>query len=239
MTMLRTPHGYPVSRPTSPAPATVPVRVVLALVLAFAPTTIAPLAVGAQTPAATDLAARVQARYNTIRDFTADFIQRQTSPLLPKPVVERGEVKIKKPGRMRWMYSTGDRNQVISDGTTIYAYFPRDRYVSPTPMPKGEEASTALLVLAGRGNLTRDFTATMPAEQPEDEWRLTLHPRTKEADFETLTLEVDRASLAFRGLVVVDPQGGTSAFRFTNMRENRGLADSEFTFAIPRGVEVR
>jgi outer membrane lipoprotein carrier protein len=227
-----------VPRPASRARAA-PVRVAAALVMAMvAAVTAHPLS-GTQTPAASDLAARVQARYNTIRDFTADFTQRQTSPLLPKPVVERGEVKIKKPGRMRWVYTTGDRNQVISDGTTIYAYFPQDRHVSPTPMPRGDEASTALLFLAGQGNIKRDFTATMPAEQPAGEWRLTLRPRTQEADFETLTLEIDRVSLTFRGLVVVDQQGGTSAFRFTNMRENRGLADSEFAFVVPGGVEVR
>lgn len=192
-----------------------------------------------QVPVASDLAARIQARYNTIRDFTADFTQRQTTPLLPKPVVERGEVKIKKPGRMRWTYATGDRNQVVSDGTMIYAYFPADRYVSPSPVPKADDASTALMFLAGRGNLTRDFAASMAPEQPEGEWRLVLRPRTPEADFETLTLEVDRTTLAFRGLSVVDEQGGTSAFRFTNLRENRGLNDREFEFVIPRGVEVR
>jgi outer membrane lipoprotein carrier protein len=235
MTMLNLP---PVDR--APRPSRVPAaRVAIALVAALAATIGTGRIAGAQAPAAADLAARVQARYDTIRDFTADFTQRQTSPLLPKPVIERGEVKIKKPGRMRWVYATGDRNQVISDGTTIYAYFPQDRHVSPTPMPRGDDASTALLFLAGRGNITRDFTASLPAEQPAGEWRLTLRPRTKEADFETLTLEVDRASLAFRGLVVVDQQGGVSAFRFTSMRENRGLADSEFTFVIPRGVEVR
>jgi outer membrane lipoprotein carrier protein len=190
-------------------------------------------------PAASDLAARVQARYNTIRDFTADFTQRQTSPLLPKPVLERGDVKVKKPGRMRWTYATGDRNQVVSDGVTIYFYFPRDRYVSPSPMPKGDDAPTALLFLAGQGNLTRDFMVSLPANQPADEWHLLLRPRAREADFESLTLEVDRATLAFRGLVTADEQGGTSAFRFTNLRENRGLADHEFAFVIPRGVEVR
>jgi outer membrane lipoprotein carrier protein len=193
----------------------------------------------AQTPTAADLAARVQARYNTIRDFTADFTQRQTSPLLPKPVLERGDVKVKKPGRMRWTYATGDRNQVVSDGTMIYFYFPSDRYVSPSPMPKGDEASTALLFLAGQGNLTRDFEVSLAADQPAGEWRLLLRPRTKDADFESLTLEVDRATLAFRGLVTVDEQGGTSAFRFTNLRENRGLSDREFEFSVPRGVEVR
>jgi outer membrane lipoprotein carrier protein len=224
-----------VARPRCPTSVRGAVAFAVAVLLS------APAAPGAvePQPTATDLAARVQARYNTISDFTADFTQRQTSPLLPKPVVDRGEVKIKKPGRMRWVYATGERHQVISDGTTIYAYFPQDRHVSPTPMPQGDDASTALLFLAGQGNLTRDFTATLPAEQPTGEWRLTLRPRAAEADFETLTLEVDRTSLAFRGLVVVDQEGGTSAFRFTNLRENRGLSNSEFTFVIPRGVEVR
>jgi outer membrane lipoprotein carrier protein len=198
-----------------------------------------PAGAASQAPTASDLAARIQARYNTIRDFTADFTQRQTTPLLPKPVVERGDLKIRKPGRMRWTYATGDRNQVVSDGTMMYAYFPQDRYVSRSPVPKGDEASTALLFLAGQGNLTRDFTATMAAEQPDGEWRLVLRPRTRNADFETLTLEVDRTTLAFRGLSILDDQGGTSAFRFSNLRENRGLNDSEFEFVIPRGVEVR
>lgn len=208
----------------------------LGAILAGGPAVPAPRA---QTPSASDLAARVQARYNTIHDFTADFTQRQTSPLLPRPVTERGDVKVKKPGRMRWTYATGDRNQVVSDGTMIYFYFPRDRYVSPSPMPKDDEASTALLFLAGQGNLTRDFAVSLPADQPSGEWQLQLLPRAKEADFESLTLEVDRATLAFRGLVTVDEQGGTSAFRFTNLRENRGLTEREFEFAIPRGVEVR
>ena len=193
----------------------------------------------AQTPTPSDLAARIQTRYATVRDFTADFAQRETSPLLPKPVLERGTVKVKKPGRMRWTYATGDRNETVSDGTTVHYYFRADRHVTTAPLPADNEASTALLFLTGRGNLSRDFTPTLPADQPAGEWRLELRPRTPQSDFEVLTLEVDRTSLAFRGLIVTDAQGGTSAFRFTAMRENVGLADREFMFTVPRGVEVR
>lgn len=226
------------ARPAAGRPATR--RRGLILPLAIAAALAAALATPqAQVPAAPDLATRIQARYATIRDFTANFSQRETSPLLPKPVVERGTVKVKKPGRMRWTYTTGDRNETVSDGTTLYSYFRADRHVSTSPLPADNEASTALLFLTGRGNLARDFTASLPADQPAGEWRLELRPRTPQSDFETLTLEVDRTSLAFRGLIVVDAQGGSSAFRFTEMRENVGLADREFTFTAPRGVEVR
>jgi len=38
--------------------------------------------------------------------------------------------------------------------------------------------------------------------------------------------------------VTVDAQGGKSSFFFTNLKENVGLADKEFAFRIPRGVDV-
>jgi outer membrane lipoprotein carrier protein len=195
----------------------------------------------AQAPeSAPQLASRIQAHYSTVRDFTADFTLNQTSGLLPQAKTERGTVKIKKPLRMWWNYTTSDKQQFISDGSRLYLYQPRDKVVTVTPLPADEEASTALLFLAGRGNLTRDFKATLPADQPAGEWRLVLEPAgTRKADFRTLTLEVDRQSLQLRGLVVVDEQGGTSKFRFTNMRENRGLTDQEFAFTIPKGVAIR
>src|SRR5690606_23692990 len=187
-----------------------------------------PAPLSAQSPSAAELAERIQARYSQIRDFTAEFVQTQTNPLLPRPVVERGTVKVKKPGRMRWTYTTGDRNETVSDGTRIYNYARADRYVAVADMPDEDDASTALLFLAGHGNLTRDFTVRLPDGQPEDEWHLELTPKTPQADFATLTLQVARNTLAFRGLVIVDEQGGTSAFRFSNLRENVGLTDREF-----------
>jgi outer membrane lipoprotein-sorting protein len=38
--------------------------------------------------------------------------------------------------------------------------------------------------------------------------------------------------------VTIDGQGGESSFSFTNLKKNVGLADKEFTFRMPRGVDV-
>jgi outer membrane lipoprotein-sorting protein len=35
-----------------------------------------------------------------------------------------------------------------------------------------------------------------------------------------------------------DAQGGTSTFSFANLKENVNLADKEFAFQMPRGVDV-
>jgi outer membrane lipoprotein carrier protein len=190
-------------------------------------------------PSAAELAARIQTRYDTVRDFTADFTQTQTSGISRTTSVDRGHVSIKKPGRMRWVTTTGSRSELVADGTQVYFYLPKDKLVQVSAMPTDTQASTALLLLAGRGDLTRDFTVDPKVDAGASEWRITLSPKAANADFKTLTLAVDRTSLQMRGLTVVDPQGGVQRFEFTNLRENRGIADSTFAFTIPKGVDVR
>jgi outer membrane lipoprotein-sorting protein len=67
---------------------------------------------------------------------------------------------------------------------------------------------------------------------------LKLVPRTPQPDYDWLVVLVDPGSLALRGLVTADAQGGTSLFTFSNLKENVGLSDRDFTFQMPRGVDV-
>jgi outer membrane lipoprotein carrier protein len=209
------------------------VILIVAVVVAFGP-----LVTAQAPPNATDLARRVQAHYDQVRDFTADFTQSQTSGVLPQASVERGTVKVKKPNLMRWVYTAPEKKEFIADGVRMYSYFPADKYVMISPLPKEGESSTALLFLSGRGSLVRDFTSDLASEQPDGEWHLILVPNTKQ-DFSSLTLAVDRRTLAMRGLTVRDDQGGVSTFRFNDLQENRHLPDRDFLFKVPKGVEIR
>jgi outer membrane lipoprotein carrier protein len=193
------------------------------------------------SPSAADLAARIQAHWSAVRDFTADFTLTQTSALRPVTTTERGEVRIKKPLMMRWDYETSGKDQFVSDGTNLYMYHRQDRYVDVSRLPGEDESAAWLLFLAGRGDLTRDFVASLPDRPPPaTEWHLVLKPVSgRQTDFETLTLQVSRRALQFVGLIAQDDQGQTSSYRFTNVRENRGLTAREFEFEMPRGVEVK
>lgn len=194
----------------------------------------------AQTPpSAIDLAKRLQAHYSTVHDFTADFVHTYRGGALKQTFNERGDVRVKKPGRMYWTYVVPEKKEFVSDGTKIYSYMKADKICYVTRMPRGDEASSAVAFLSGQGDLIRDFNPSVPAVQPEGQWQLDLTPKTSQPDFTSLKLLVDRKSLALRGLTSVDPQGGTSAFTFTNLRENVGLSDKQFKFNIPNGVEVR
>jgi outer membrane lipoprotein carrier protein len=193
-----------------------------------------------QAPAPAELARAVQARYDTIRDFSASFVHSYRGGVLRKEATERGTVQIKKPARMRWVYEAPERKVFVADGVRIYSYIPEDRQVIVAPVPADGEATTPALFLSGHGNLARDFVATFPDEPDPTPgtWSLRLTPRRAEAEYDWLTLVVDRGTYRFRRLVTADAQGGRSTFTFSDVRENVGLQDSLFRFTIPRGVDV-
>jgi outer membrane lipoprotein carrier protein len=209
----------------------------VALAMAFTAT----LAAAPQAEAPDALAKRLQARYDGIKDFTADFTQTYEGGVLRRKTTESGTLLIKKPGRMRWEYKTPEEKLFVADGRKMYAWVPADRQVTVSTMPADDAPATPILFLLGKGQLTRDFSpaiATGIPGAPPDSVALALTPKTPVAEYDRLTLVVDKATLGLRMLVAHDGQGGTSTFTFTHMRENVGLPDARFSFTIPRGADV-
>jgi outer membrane lipoprotein carrier protein len=209
--------------------------VALVLTAAFATLT---LSTAAQQQSATQVAAALQAKYDKIRDFSADFTQQYESGVLKRKLTERGKVQVKKPGRMRWDYTEPEKKLFVSDGNQIHLWVPADNQVTQSPVPKQDEATTAVLFLVGKGNLTRDFTVTFVPNAPAGTHGLRLDPKLPERDYDWLQLVVDQQTLQIRTLMAADRQGGQSTFTFSNFKENIGLPDSTFAFKIPRGADV-
>ena len=190
---------------------------------------------------APELAAALQRKYDGVKDFSADFQHVYEGGVLRKQITERGHLLVKKPGKMRWDYAQPEPKQFVSDGVKMYSYIPQDKQVIVASVPPDEDAPTPTLFLAGKGNVTRDFTPSLvdaPAGMPPGSRALKLIPKSRQRDYDWLVLVLDPGSLAIRGLLTVDAQGGKSTFFFTNLKENVGLADKEFAFKIPRGVDV-
>jgi outer membrane lipoprotein carrier protein len=186
-----------------------------------------------------EMAGRIQARYDTIRDFEGDFVQSYQGGLLRTKTTERGTVTIKRPGRMRWVYTAPEKKEFVSDGQRVYSYLPADKQVIVGPMPAADQTTPALF-LAGHGHLVRDFSVSFAdlADAPTGLIGLKLVPKRTDPEFEWLMLGVDPATLQIRHLVAADHQGGRSTFTFSNLKENRNVPDKIFAFRIPRGVAV-
>src|ERR1700681_2091401 len=195
----------------------------------------------AADPTAAELAESLQRKYDAVKDFSADFVHTYQGGVLKKQLTERGTVLVKKPGKMRWDYTAPEKKQFVSDGTKVYFYIPADKQVVVSSVPPDASATTPALFLAGKGRLTSEFTPSfvdLPAGLPAGSRALKLVPKSKQPDYDWLVLAVDPATLAIRGLVTIDAQGGTSTFAFTNLKQNIGLADDQFTFKITSGVDV-
>ena len=198
------------------------------------------VALGAQSPTADVIARDLQRKYDRVSDFSADFVHSYRGGVLKQQATERGTVLVKKPGKMRWEYTAPEKKLFVSDGHKIYSYIPQDRQVIVGTMPRDDQAPTPALFLTGKGDLTRDFTAVFDkvGEAPSGAIALKLTPRRREPEYESLTLVVDSATLNLQMLITVDSQGGRSAFTFSNLKENIGLADNQFVFRMPRNVDV-
>lgn len=190
-------------------------------------------------PPAADIAAALQRKYDGIRDFTAEFTQRYEGGVLRrKGVPERGTVYVKKPGRMRWNYKAPEEKIFVSDGSRIQLYVPADKQVIVSEVPGDDQATSAVLFLMGKGNLTRDFTVTHGPGATESTYVLRLDPRKRQAEYDWLQVTVDRSTLQIRELTAGDQQGGRSTFQFTNFKENSGISDKTFAFTPPPGTDV-
>lgn len=220
-------------------------RVNVAIVLALASladvkigTSYVAPAVMAQSPSADAVARDLQRKYDRVADFSADFVHSYRGGALRTQVSERGTMAVKKPGKMRWSYTAPEKKTFVSDGVKIYSYIPQDKQVIVSSVPTGNDATTAVMFLAGKGDIARDFTASYAEGGPSGTWPLKLVPRKAERDYDTLVLALDPGTLQIRALTTTDRQGGESTFTFTNLKENRGLSDKDFEFRIPRGVDV-
>lgn len=193
-----------------------------------------------QEPArpAAEVAGALQAKYDTVKDFSADFVQTYEGGVLRKKAVERGVVLIKKPGRMRWEYQNPEKKVFVSDGRKMYLHEVRANQVTVFDVPRTDEAATAALFLAGKGHLTRDFNVSYSDGGGPDTYALRLQPKTRERDYDWLVVVVDRKTLQIRSLSAVDNQGGRQTFQFSKLRENIGVPDRTFDFRIPRGADV-
>ena len=186
------------------------------------------------------LAAKVQQRYNGIKDIQADFVQTYEGGVLRTKTTERGTVAIKRPGKMRFIYTKPEKKEFVSDGSRLYAHMVADKQVIVSPAPGPDQGDIPAMFLAGQSDLVRDYTPSFTSLPGAAQGLVTLQlvPKKKSSEYESIGIGVDAKTLQIQFLTAVDTQGGRSSFSFSNVKENAGLSDKEFVFRIPRGVDV-
>jgi outer membrane lipoprotein carrier protein len=182
----------------------------------------------------------LQAKYNKLSSLAADFTQAYTAPG-ERTRRESGRLLLKKPGKMRWDYTSPGAKLFISDGRWLYEYVPAEKYATRSSVKEADDLRAPFAFLLGRGNLRRDFKRIEFASESAVKAGnkvLRMVPK-RAADFKELLIEVEPNSLQLARLSIIETNGARSDFMFSNVRENAPASADQFMFKAPPGVEVR
>ena len=187
----------------------------------------------AQQQSAEALAQSLQQQYDKVRDFKASFVQTTQGAVLKVKSKGEGTVAVKKPGKMRWEYTKPEKQLIVSDGVRIYDYDPVTKELNVANLPPDEQAPTATLFLAGKGNILRDFKVSKVESPIAGTLALRLDPRKVDPDYEYLVVAFD-TSYQIRGLMTRDRQRGESTIVFSDIKPNTNIPDKTFEFVQPK-----
>jgi outer membrane lipoprotein carrier protein len=189
---------------------------------------------------ASEIAGRVQRRYEKVVDLSAHFEQTTQRVSLgtdsSDALVAKGEVVFAKPGKMRWSYASPEPSVVVSDGSTLWVYDPKAKEVQKLPLGAGYLSAAGLQFLLGAGRLQDEFRVSASG-CGDPIVALGLTPK-REAQYERLEMRVDRKSGVVRETTVVDLFGNRTTIAFDELRENTSPAPDLFAFTPPAGVRV-
>ncbi len=182
----------------------------------------------------------LQAKYNRLSSLAADFTQIYAAPG-ERVRQESGHLLLKKPGKMRWDYTTPEAKLYLSDGKWVYEYLPAERLATRARVKETNDLRAPFMFLLGRGNLRRDFKhIELLNESPVRAGNRVLRLIPKRAQqLRELRIEVNPVTLQLTRLSFVDAAGARSDFLFSNIRENAPASDGLFIFTLPAGVEIR
>jgi outer membrane lipoprotein carrier protein len=196
-------------------------------------------AAAAQAPTVEDVIRGVEAAYVKMTDLRGEFTQSALNKSLNQTIDAKGVVYLKRGGKLRWEYAEPTKQEIVSDGKTIWIYTPELNQVNTGPAPEAL-AGPAGSFLSGLGKLREHFNVRFlnPAQPRDAEGNvvLDLTPKQPLPTLTRLILSLDAQSYEVRKAVVYDQFENTVTMRFTKLAVNTGLPDKLFVFTPPKGV---
>src|SRR6185437_16451435 len=160
----------------------------------------------------------VEDHYNRIQTLEVSFTERYTAQ--GRAVNEKGELFLRKPGKMRWQYSEPAGELYISDGKYLYSYHPADNRAEKMPMKEMDDMRGPLAFLLGRLNFQDDFREfrAMPDRDSPDVF-ITAIPKSDKLPYSEVKFLVSPDSV-IHWLTVKGQDGSTLEFTFAGEKRN-------------------
>ena len=184
---------------------------------------------------------KIQNKYEEITDFHAKFTQEAAVKALDKVQRSEGEVWFKKPGKMRWNYYTPEKDEIVSDGKTIWFYDFAEKQVIESTLAEVSDTQNTTTLLSGLGNIKEIFDASFADDlEPRSNGRymIELKPKSGDEQYNKAVVAFDKDTMVVNSIYLYDPFGNLTTISLDDIEIDKGVQDSLFSFTIPSGVEV-
>ncbi len=211
------------------------------------------LAVAATVPAAAGTAASllpdpeldallrgVEIKYNRLKTLRLHFeqIYQQDQRVLRQ---EAGTLYLRKPGQMRWEYEDPEPKLFLSDGRRLTLYVPEEKRVTQTEIKNSDDLRSPMRFLLGGLRFEKEFQQIerVTNQPPRDSRDVVIKavPKQMRDRLEWVIMEIGPEYDIHR-LVLREPGGIQTEFRFGEATLDPRLAPQLFQFKPPAGTEV-
>lgn len=174
---------------------------------------------------------RLNALLANTKTLSANFTQ-TTQSGKGKTVTFSGSMQVKRPNLFRWETKKPNEQLIISNGDTLWIY---DKDLAQATKQSADQTSNtpALLLSGDTDKIAKNFTITQPNPQKN---YYKLFPKDKEGNFKSLAISFNGGKPVM--MVLEDNLGQTTLTKFSNIKINAKLADAQFQFTLPKGVDL-
>ena len=149
--------------------------------------------------------------------------------------VEKGELFLRKPGRMRWQYTAPAGKLFVSDGKFLYSYTPQDNRAEKMKMKEADDLRAPLAFLLGKLHFADDFREFRA--HPEDAGvYITAIPKSDKLPYTEISF-LAAPDNAIRRLEVKGQDNSLLEFVFDNEKKDPAIQEALFRFEPPAGAE--
>ncbi len=179
--------------------------------------------------------AGIEKRYSG-KDFTADFFQTSLLAAIDITETANGTASFSHPGKMRWEYQEPERQEIITNGTTLWIY-----RIEENQVVQGDAVS--FFKSGGGGAFLSDITLIRAGYEitldrvERDFVFLVLVPKTKNPEISTIGIRVLRTTFDIDRVETTNIYGDTTILEFKDI-DFHTIDRSLFEFAVPQGTDL-
>ena len=149
---------------------------------------------------------------------------------------ESGQLLLRKPGRMRWIYSEPAGKLFVSDGHNVYLYTADDNRVERSKLKASQDMRAPLAFLLGKLDMKKEFRS-FEIKPAQNGTYLLAEAKNDRVPYGKVQMVIGQG-YEIKDLTVDGRDGSVLHFSFKDEAVNPPIADKEFQFVPPPGADI-